>query len=152
MAPDNWVLMLRTRYGFFGIATAVTSDMELEQKLYDNRIAKVPPSCVYLLQGTRVCYIRFDKMHQLHGQMSDVGKLIAKDDITVLNFGLHHSPDDLKANLTKVFRKATLHKTMRYNLMFRDSPPQHFDTPTGAFPLHRRLPTTLDAFARTNST
>jgi hypothetical protein len=118
----------------FQIARTLSNDTELSKRMYMQRVAEPPPSCVHMVRGTKVCYIRYNKMEEAEAQISDLGMLVAPSDVTVVNFGLHHNAEDLEARLPGLLGAMKAHPSLGHNLYFRDTPPQHFDTPYGLYP------------------
>eukprot|EP00192_Tetraselmis_astigmatica_P004901 CAMPEP_0117679878 /NCGR_PEP_ID=MMETSP0804-20121206/18042_1 /TAXON_ID=1074897 /ORGANISM="Tetraselmis astigmatica, Strain CCMP880" /LENGTH=482 /DNA_ID=CAMNT_0005489315 /DNA_START=146 /DNA_END=1594 /DNA_ORIENTATION=- len=124
----------RDEYGVFKIAHPVTDNVTISKHMYMNRVSTVPPSCIHMAGGTRVCYIRLDTMQQMHTFMDYILPLVKKPDIKIVNFGLHHNVGELVNKLPMLLKKLLANDNFRPNMYFRDIPPQHFDTPYGLYP------------------
>ena len=90
------------------------------------------PNCVHLLGGARICYIRFDRIEEMEERLRDLKELISKEDVTVLNFALHHNAEELDQMLPPLLAELKADKRIGSNLYYKDALPQHFPTLYGA--------------------
>ena len=124
----------------FQIARNISEDAELSERIYTQRVSDPPPSCIHMVRGTKVCYIRYNKMEEAEAQLGDLGELVAPEDVTVVNFGLHHNAEDLEERLGPLMASMKSHPRMGPNLYFRDTPPPALRHPLWALPRWHQAP------------
>lgn len=138
VAPPEY---LRDEFAPFGIGRPVSANTTQVAYFREHKPTVVEPSCVHLLDRTRVCYLRYDKMEQMGEQLNELSRLVEERDISIVNFGLHHGASTLILGLEKLLLR--IRKTpLGTNLYFKDTPPQHFDTLTGGYPMGHKPPFT----------
>ena len=97
------------------------------------------PSCIHMKHGTRICFIRFNKAEEMEAELDLVKTVVGEDDITIINFGLHHRPLLINQEVMPLVDKLVEDKQMGTNLFFKDSTPLHFDSIYGeSLPLDPR--------------
>ena len=57
--------------------------------------------------------------------------MVGFEDLTVVNFAAHHSPEALALELPPILQHMKRHPALGRHLYFKDTPPQHFGTPFG---------------------
>ncbi|KAL4856502.1 Presequence protease 1 [Chlorella vulgaris] len=88
-------------------------------------------TCVDLLQGTRVCYIRADKGTDLLTRVLPLlaslpGLAVPSRDLLVVNFGLHHDRSDYRQQLAAFAAYHASNAAALPRLLWQPTPAQHF--------------------------
>ena len=108
---------------------------EWQTALSANTIHGVP-TCEGLLQDTRVCFVESLLGNETVKNTLPVlynGNVQSKD-IILINFGLwHHDELSYKAALGSFASLTASLKRQCPNIFWKDTPPQHFDTPSGSW-------------------
>ena len=67
----------------------------------------------------------------MRAEINLVKTIVGRDDITILNFALHHNPLLLPDALQPLLNKLAVDRQLGTNLYFMETPAQHFDTLSG---------------------
>jgi hypothetical protein len=79
-------------------------------------------------------------MEQMESQLEELSRLVAPEDISSVNFGLHHNAEQLAERLPRLLSRLQASSSIGRNLYYKDTVPVHFDTRTGGYPMGTKPP------------
>lgn len=90
--------------------------------------------CSDLVDSTRICYLRADQPHTVLDLVFPILLSAGQPhDLLILNVGLHFIPD-YQGELGKIASTVTEQRTKLPQVLWMDTPPQHFLTEFGEYP------------------
>ncbi|KAL4450744.1 hypothetical protein ABPG77_001100 [Micractinium sp. CCAP 211/92] len=103
--------------------------------LQDEASRLLRSTCVDLLEGTRICYVRGDRGDDIVQRLLPLLPRLGAgpSDLLALNFGLHHGkPDDYAATLAAFTAYVGQHHDQLPRVLWQQTSQQHFKTAEGS--------------------